>query len=148
MKNELYSADDFVKILISKFNNDESVQLKITGNSMVPLFVHKRDTVILTPVTDEIKKGDIIFYRRKNGKCVLHRVNKVTNEGLYFVGDSQTEIEGPLDRSCALAICKAAIRKDRYINEKSLIWKFFRYIWIKIIPLRLRIIRFISKIKN
>ena len=148
MNNEVYSADDFVKILNSKFNNDESVQLKVTGNSMVPLFVHKRDTVILTPVTDEIKKGDIIFYRRKNGKCVLHRVKKVTTKGLYFVGDSQTRIEGPLDKSCTLAICKAAVRKGRLITEKNLIWKFFRYICINIVPLRLPIIRLISKIKN
>lgn len=148
MNDELYSADDFIKILNNKFNNDESVKLKITGNSMVPLFVHKRDTVILTPVTDDIKKGDIIFYRRKNGKCVLHRVKKVTTEGLYFVGDSQTRIEGPLDKSCILAKCNSAIRKGRLITEKNLIWHFFRIIWLNIIPVRLPIIRFISKIKN
>ena len=112
------------------------------------MFVHKRDTVILTPVTDEIKKGDIIFYRRKNGKCVLHRVKKVINEGIYFIGDSQTAIEGPLDKSCVLAVCKSAIRKDRLINENSFIWQFFRVIWLNIIPLRLPVIKFIAKIKK
>ena len=148
MINNKYSADDFIKILSDKFINNKPVNLTVTGNSMVPFLIHKRDTVILTPADDSIKKGDILLYRRKNGKCVLHRVKKITDKGIYFVGDSQTAVEGPLDKSCILAQCTSAIRKGRLITEKNLIWHFFRIIWLNIIPVRLPIIRFISKIKK
>ena len=95
-----------------------------------------------------IRKGDILFYRRKNGKCVLHRVKKITDHGLYFIGDSQNTIEGPLDKSCVLAKCNSVIRKGKLIDNKSIIWKFFRDIWLNIIPLRLPLIKFIAKIKK
>jgi len=148
MDNYLFNENDFIIILNEKFNKNEPVNLTVTGNSMVPFLVNKRDTVILTPPDNEIKKGDILFYRRTNGKCVLHRVKKVINESIYFIGDSQTAIEGPLDKSCIVAVCKTAIRKGRMINENSFIWQFFRVIWLNIIPLRLPVIKFIAKIKK
>ena len=144
----LINEEEFIRIIEDKFLKSENVNLTVTGNSMVPFLVHKRDSVILSAPDDIIKKGDILFYRRKNGKCVLHRVKKITDQGLYFIGDSQNTIEGPLDKSCVLAKCNSVIRKGKLIDNKSIIWKFFRNIWLNIIPLRLPLIKFIAKIKK
>ena len=146
--NNIYNTDEFIRILSEKFNNSMSVNLTVTGNSMVPFLVHKRDTVILTRTDGVIKRGDILFYRRKNGKCVLHRVIKVSDEGIYFLGDSQNKIEGPLDKNCVLAKCDSVIRKGKIADKNSIIWKFFRVVWLNIIPLRLPLIKFIAKIKK
>ncbi len=148
MNNKQYNAEEFLKILTEKFNNNEPINLTVTGGSMVPFLVQKRDTVILTPPENKFRKGDILFYRRENGKCVLHRVRKIDKNGIYFVGDSQTAIEGPLDKSCVLAVCKSAVRKGRLINTNSIIWKFFRVVWLNIIPVRLPLIKFIAKFKK
>ena len=107
----LINEEEFIRIIEDKFLKSENVNLTVTGNSMVPFLVHKRDSVILSAPDDIIRKGDILFYRRKNGKCVLHRVKKITDHGLYFIGDSQNTIEGPLDKSCVLAKCNSVIRK-------------------------------------
>lgn len=144
----LMNEEDFIRIIEDKFLKSENVNLTVTGNSMVPFLVHKRDFVILSAPDDTIRKGDILFYRRKNGKCVLHRVKKITDHGLYFIGDSQNTIEGPLDKSCVLAKCNSVIRKGKLIDNKSIIWKFFRDVWLNIIPLRLPLIKFIAKIKK
>ena len=144
----LMNEEDFIRIIEDKFLKSENVNLTVTGNSMVPFLVHKRDFVILSAPDDIIRKGDILFYRRKNGKCVLHRVKKITDHGLYFIGDSQNTIEGPLDKSCVLAKCNSVIRKGKLIDNKSIIWKFFRDVWLNIIPLRLPLIKFIAKIKK
>lgn len=144
----LMNEEEFIRIIEDKFLKSENVNLTVTGNSMVPFLVHKRDSVILSAPDDIIRKGDILFYRRKNGKCVLHRVKKITDHGLYFIGDSQNTIEGPLDKSCVLAKCNSVIRKGKLIDNKSIIWKFFRDVWINIIPLRLPLIKFIAKIKK
>ena len=144
----LINEEEFIRIIEDKFLKSENVNLTVTGNSMVPFLVHKRDSVILSAPDDIIRKGDILFYRRKNGKCVLHRVKKITDHGLYFIGDSQNSIEGPLDKSCVLAKCNSVIRKGKLIDNKSIIWKFFRDVWLNIIPLRLPLIKFIAKIKK
>ena len=144
----LINEEKFIRIIEDKFLKSENVNLTVTGNSMVPFLVHKRDAVILSAPDDIIKKGDILFYRRQNGKCVLHRVKKITDQGLYFIGDSQNTIEGPLDKSCVLAKCNCVIRKGKLIDNKSIIWKFFRNVWLNIIPLRLPLIKFIAKIKK
>ena len=148
MCDNLYNENEFLIIMNEKFNKNEPVNLTVTGGSMVPFLVHKRDTVILTPVDENVKKGDILFYRRKNGKCVLHRVKNITDDGIYFIGDSQDKIEGPLDINCILAKCDSVIRKNRIINQNSIIWKFFRIVWLNIIPLRLPLIKIYSKIKK
>ena len=144
----LINEEEFIRIIDDKFLKSENVNLTVTGNSMVPFLVHKRDSVILSAPDDIIRKGDILFYRRKNGKCVLHRVKKITDHGLYFIGDSQNTIEGPLDKSCVLAKCNSVIRKGKLIDNKSIIWNFFRDVWLNIIPLRLPLIKFIAKIKK
>ena len=144
----LINEEEFIRIIEDKFLKSENVNLTVTGNSMAPFLVHKRDSVILSAPDDIIRKGDILFYRRKNGKCVLHRVIKITAHGLYFIGDSQNTIEGPLDKSCVLAKCNCVIRKGKLIDNKSIIWKFFRNVWLNIIPLRLPLIKYIAKIKK
>ena len=71
----------------------ESVPLVISGSSMVPFLVHGRDTVYLSKVAQPLKKGDMIFYRRRGGQYVLHRICKVRDGSYDLVGDGQVAIE-------------------------------------------------------
>ncbi len=147
----LVEEKDFSEILNIAFSSADgpsSVSLTVTGSSMVPFLAEKRDTVYLTQFNGKAKKGDILFYRRDNGKCILHRVKKVTETGIDFIGDSQTYIESNVKPENILAICKSAKRKGKLINEKSIVWLFFKHIWLNIIPLRIAIINLIAKIKH
>ena len=91
--------------------NQNSVQLHPIGYSMYPLIVPDRDEVIISPLKKKIRRGDVLLFRRKSGKLVLHRVIKVKESKLYFVGDNQTEIEGPIDLSQVLGIMSSFIHK-------------------------------------
>ena len=73
------------------------IQIKPQGYSMYPLLLPGRDEVQIekTDIT-KVKRGDVLLYRRQEGILVLHRVYRRTKDGLYMVGDNQTEIEGPL----------------------------------------------------
>ena len=53
------SLEDLEPIIREKLNNGGTVQIPITGTSMLPLLVQGRDSVILAPA-DEVKIGDII----------------------------------------------------------------------------------------
>lgn len=144
---KLYSSD-FLDIMNDRFENGNNVSLVVTGNSMSPFLCEKRDSVVLEKFSGNISKGDILFYKRKDEKCVLHRVYKIKSNEVWFIGDAQNYIEGPLDVDCILAECNIVVRKGKKITKRSFIWKFFQYVWINIIPMRYRLIKVYSKLKN
>ena len=141
-------CSDFIKILDEHFENNNEVKLRVTGNSMSPFLVDKRDYVILSRCNRKPTKGDILLYRRAQDKFILHRVKKYDGKNLWFVGDAQNYVEGPLSEDCIIAQCKKAIRKGKTIDESSFIWRVFSKVWIYIIPCRKTIIRFVSVFKN
>lgn len=147
MSNMILDSVEFIPVMQQQFNDGLTVQLVVTGNSMLPFLVHRRDSVVLTKYNGNAKKGDILLFKRIDGKCVLHRVKTIDNDGLYFIGDGQINTEGPIDESAVLAKCCSVIRKGKLINESSFTWLFFKYIWLNIVKLRLPIIRFVSKFK-
>ena len=44
------------------------------GTSMQPFVEQGRDKITLAPIQDQVRKYDVILYKRKNGAFVLHRV--------------------------------------------------------------------------
>ena len=50
------------------------------GVSMFPLLRNRRDTILIRPVTEPLKKYDVPLYKRGNN-YVLHRIVKITRDG-------------------------------------------------------------------
>ncbi len=70
------------------------VPLLITGESMVPFYRHRRTTVILRrEKARSFRRGDAVLFLRTDRTPVLHRVVKVTREGLRVGGDGQRWVE-------------------------------------------------------
>ena len=114
----------------------ESGKLRIAGSSMSPFLAHGRDYIYFTKPDRELREGDMVFYQRRNGQYVMHRIYKVKPDGYYIVGDAQTEIEGPVARDQIFALIKKVKRKDRIIQPGDFWWEFFEHVWIRMIPLR------------
>ena len=148
MDNTILRPYEFLPILEEHFNNGLAVNLTVTGNSMVPFLCNKRDSVCLTQIQNEPKAGDIYLYKRVSGQLVLHRVKKVTSEGIWFIGDSQRNVEGPVPKSALAAECHTVIRKGKILSEKSALWRFFKYVWLNIIPFRHFICKIIAVFKK
>ena len=62
------------------------------GTSMEPLIYAGKDSMVLGPV-GKIKKGDVLFYRRKNGAFVIHRLIDRHGKTLTMCGDHQGALE-------------------------------------------------------
>ena len=124
----------------------ESVPLVISGSSMTPFLVHGRDTVFLSKVTEPLKRGDMILYRRESGAYVLHRIYRVRDGAYDLVGDGQLDIEPGIRPQQILAIVKTVRRKGKLLRKGSFWWEFFEHIWLTLLPLRPGIRRLYSAV--
>ena len=122
--------------LIGLLEETESVPLVISGGSMVPFLVHGRDSVYLSKVTAPLKRGDMILYRRDNGRYILHRIWRIEKESYTMVGDAQTVLEPGIRPDQVLARVTAVRRKGKLLRSGSFWWEFFEKVWIRIVPLR------------
>ena len=123
-------------------HNGNTIRIKPQGYSMYPVFMPGRDEAIVEPVEGvTLKRGDVVLYRRDpqvecGGILVIHRIWKVTKEGIFLVGDNQKEIEGPLRRDQMKGVMIAMVRKGKMISVKNVLYRLITGIWLWLRPFR------------
>lgn len=135
-KNVIFDTDGFKDRIIPLIEDGLTVPLTVSGASMNPYIVGGRDTVFISKPAFPLKKGDIAFFERENGQIVMHRICKSGDGQYFFVGDAQTEKEGPISEKQIFGHIKKIIRKGKTDEKGSFTWFFFEKIWIRLIPLR------------
>lgn len=137
MKHNEQSLSDetLVARMLALMEETGTVPLTITGSSMTPFLVHKRDTVYLSRIERPLKRGDMVFYRRDSGSYILHRVYRA-EETCTFVGDAQTALEPRIRPDQTLAMVTAVRRKGKLLKKGSFWWEFFEKVWIRMVPVR------------
>ena len=127
---------EYVSVLRELVEDGREVSLLVSGSSMSPFLAHQRDYIYFKKPDRELRKGDMVFYQRRTGQYVMHRIWKVKNDKYYMVGDAQQEIEGPLERDQIFAIITKVQRKGKWIEPGDFWWEFFERVWINIVPVR------------
>lgn len=129
--------DEILTVLHKEFEAGRGVWLTVTGSSMEPLLRHLRDKVLLmSPEKHVPGTGDIVFFRRKEGACVLHRIIGCDTKGGFTVnGDAQTWVEY-IDREQILGTVAALLRKERYIRIENKIYRLYVFCWGLVRPAR------------
>ena len=144
------SLDELYPVIKEQLESGGTVQLPITGTSMLPLLVWGRDSVELVKC-ENAQKHDIIFYRRDDGHFVLHRIIGENDNGYILCGDNQWVKEfGICDRHI-IGVVKSITRNGRKINTGNRLYSFYSKCWTAVLPLRkyfLFIIRRIIKPQN
>lgn len=126
----------------------EIVSTVVSGGSMIPFLVGKRDIVYLRLPYRKLRKGDIVLFTRLGGDYVLHRIKKVCKDGYYIIGDRQTKAEGPVSAEQIRLLAVKAKIKGKLVTEKSLKWKFYSKIWNNLVFLRPLIFSFLKTLKK
>ena len=126
---EVFIPDTFIE-------EGKEVSMLVFGSSMAPFLIHARDMIYFKKPDRELQKGDIVFFRRKSGQFVMHRIWKIRPEGYYIVGDAQTQIEGPVKREQIFALITKVRRKEKWLEPGDFWWEFFEHVWLHMIPLR------------
>ncbi|MDO4333585.1 MAG: S24/S26 family peptidase [Eubacteriales bacterium] len=137
MNSRVVANEVYIPVVRELLEEGKEVSLTVSGNSMSPFFIHTRDKVLLGPVDDGMHKGDIAIFQRKSGQFVLHRICRVSEEGQYFfIGDAQTQAEGPVGRNQIFGKVKAVCRKGTWLKPGDFWWEFFEHVWLRMIPAR------------
>ncbi len=126
-----------------------SVPVYISGSSMNPFFVSRRDIVWLSACKKEdLKKGRIILFKRSDGRFVLHRIKSVLPDGILKVnGDAQSWCE-LVKTSDVLAVVTEFERKGKKKSAQSFGSTFLNAIWQALMPIRPLIMRVWSKLER
>ena len=141
------SLDEIYPIIKEKIANDGTVQLPITGTSMLPLLVWGRDSVELIKC-DNPQKYDIIFYRRDNGQFVLHRIVDKEKNGYVLCGDNQWNKEYNIQDHHIIGVVKSITRNGKIFSVDKTVYKIYVKIWTCILPLRPFILKPFRHIKK
>jgi hypothetical protein len=118
-----------------------SIRISPQGLSMWPTILPGRDKVDIEPIYEHaIRRGGIALYRRPSGILVLHRVVRTGKGNVWFCGDNQFDVEGPLPTSCVLGVMTARIRDGKRIETSSIRWRVWSAAWYIALPAR-RLVR-------
>ena len=88
---------------------------KTMGNSMEPMLVQGRDTVIVKKPVFPLKKYDIPVYRRKD-HYTMNRIVKVTKNGYVICGDNRPDKEYDITDKDIVGVLEGFYQGDTYIE--------------------------------
>lgn len=135
--NKKVTFDDLMPLITAKLGTEGIVRILSMGNSMYPLFSHKRDQVFLEQIDiSNLKKYDMILYQRDSGQYVLHRIVGIGEKGFILRGDAQTVNEYPIREDQVIAKVSGFVRKGREHSCDEALYRLYVLVWTHIVLLR------------
>lgn len=145
MEKKRIELKEIYPVIKEKLEAGGTVELPITGTSMLPLLVQGRDTVVITK-KGEYKNGDIIFYRRDDGHFVLHRIVGEDESGFVLCGDNQWVLERGITKRHIIGAVININRKGKAIDvNDSREYAAYSKFWQSILPHRKYPVKVLSK---
>ena len=83
------------------------------GVSMLPMLKTRRDTIVVKPKTERLKRLDVALYKRGDA-YILHRVLQVVDGGYIIRGDNCYADEN-VPEDAVIGVLTEFFRKDKHI---------------------------------
>lgn len=101
------------------------------GTSMWPLLQEGKSWVQLAARDGRpLRAGDVVLYRRADGKLVLHRIIRVLQADTYLLcGDHQWKPEEQVKDEQIIAIAQGFVRNGICFDEHTWWYRLYRVIW-------------------
>lgn len=115
----------------------KSVEFTPTGASMEPL-LHGRRSAVRLARAEEIRRGDIVLYRRRPDRYVLHRVIACGEDGTFTMcGDGQWGPERGIQRKQIIAVVTDFSRNgEKWTACTQRLYGVYWRVWLWLRPLR------------
>lgn len=104
----------------------------IKGVSMLPLLKEGKSRVELEARgSKQLKKGDIVLYKKNEDTLVLHRIIKVCGDDTFILlGDHQFENAERVSLEQIIAVAKGFFIKGNYVDDNTRWYKIYKKIWV------------------
>lgn len=135
MPEHRIGLEDVMPLFQEQFARGQSVQFSPRGTSMLPMLREGKDSVVLSPLPDRLRKYDLPLYRRADGQYVLHRVVSV-GDTYACVGDNQFVPEREIEQGQLIAVVTAFTRAGRRWSTKHPIYRIYCRFWHYTRPVR------------
>ena len=124
------AMDQLMPLIRTQLETGGKARLQVTGTSMTPYLRNGKDSVLLCPAKN-LKKGDIILYRRPSGRYVLHRIIRIREDYFLCCGDNQWFLETVSIHQVEALVCA------RYRNgERTPVKTFGNWCYVNLLFLR------------
>ena len=128
--NKPISLTDIFPLISEQLETGGNASFTIHGTSMLPFLKDRKDKVWITKPNRNFKKYDIIFYRLDGVGFILHRIVKVTGDGLICRGDNHTDNEPILKRENVIAIVTDYERNGKKHSIDSVSQVLYSRFWV------------------
>ena len=127
--------EELMPLIQESLSAGKSVRFSPKGTSMLPMLRQGIDCVVLSPISDKLKKYDLPLYQRENGKYVLHRIIRV-GDTYTCIGDNQFQKEPGIRQDQLLALVTGFYRGENYHSVNEPAYRFYCRLWHHSRPLR------------
>ena len=134
-------------LMLECLSAGKSFRFSPRGISMLPMLREGKDSVLLSPLPEKLRKYDIPLYRRDNGKYVLHRIVEA-GETFTCIGDNQYTYEPGVRREQMIALVTSFTRDDREISVEDPFYRLYCRLWHHSRGLRYFLIRVKNKLRR
>ena len=134
LKNNInqYPTTELAPIICEFLNQGKNVVLTARGNSMRPMLRNLKDNLTISPCNpSELLVGDVVFYKRKSGIFVVHRIIGCLPSGEYLLmGDFQLRVEKVNTSQILGKVTSFTRGKKVYSVEDKKYLKYVKF-WVK-----------------
>lgn len=99
------------------------------GTSMLPLIRQGVDSVVLRQLDRPPQKYDILFYQRRDGSYILHRVKEVTANGLILWGDGQMVLEYGVTDDMVIGYVARIFQGEKELDCQGCRYRLYLWLW-------------------
>ena len=128
MSDPIYIAE-YDALIREVLSSDGEFRRYPHGTSMLPLIRQGIDSVALRRLDRAPRKFDILFYQRSDGSYILHRVKKVTSDGLIMWGDNHTMLEYGITEKNIIGYAARIFRGELELDCQSLRYRLYMRLW-------------------
>lgn len=125
---EFVSIEDLVTLMREQLSIGQSVRFSPKGISMLPMLRQGLDTVVLSPLPEQLKRYDIPLYRRTDGSYVLHRIVEV-GETFTCLGDNQFVPEPGIAKEQMIGVVTGFYREEKFHDVREWGYRLYCRVW-------------------
>ena len=129
------ALNDLMPLIQERLAAGQQVRFSPQGVSMLPMLRQGKDTVVLSPAPEQLRKYDLPLFRMDSGKYVLHRVVRA-GETYTCRGDNLYCTENNIRPDQILAVVSGFSRNGVLYSTESLAYKIYCRVWVGSFPVR------------